>query len=71
MTQIKKEQKDIINLVKRLCSKLTSIESEQLIQAKTLKETEEEQKNLNQSQSQNETLIDNNAINMNTTKKKI
>ena len=49
---------------------MTLIESEQLIQAKTLKETEEEQKNLNQSQSQNETLIDNNAINMNTTEEK-
>ena len=50
MRQIQKEQKDIINLVKRLTSKLTLMESELLIQAKILKEIEEQQKNLNQSQ---------------------
>ena len=72
LRQIQKEQKDIINLVKRLCSKLTLIESEKLIQEKTLKEIEEDQKNLNQSQSQsqNETLIDTTNINMNTTEEK-
>ena len=70
LRQIQKEQKDIINLVKRLSSKLTLIESEQLIQAKILKEIEEEQKNLNQSQSQNETVLDTTTINENITEEK-
>ena len=70
LRQIQKEQKDIINLIKRLSSKLTLIESEQLIQAKILKEIEEEQKNLNQSQSQNETLLDTTTINENITEEK-
>ena len=70
LRQIQKEQKDIINLVKRLSSKLTLIESEQLIQAKILKEIDEEQKNLNQRQNQNETLLDTTTINENITKEK-
>ena len=68
LTQIKKEQKDIINLVKRLSSKLTLIESEQLIKAKTLKEIEEQNNtNLNES----ETLLDTTTINENTTEKNL
>ena len=70
LRQIQKEQKDIINLVKRLTSKLTLIESEQLIQAKILKEIEEQQKNLNQSQIQNETVLDTTTINENITEEK-
>ena len=68
LTQIKKEQKDIINLVKRLSSKLTLIESEQLIKEKILKEIEEQNNtNLNES----ETLLDTTNINENTTEKNL
>ena len=68
LTQIKKEQKDIINLVKRLSSKLTLIESEQLIKEKILKEIEEQNNtNLNES----ETLLDTSTINENTTEKNL
>ena len=70
LRQIQKEQKDIINLVKRLTSKLTLMESEQLIQAKISKEIEEQQKKLNQSQSQNETVLDTTTINENITEEK-
>ena len=70
LRQIQKEQKDIINLVKRLTSKLTLMESEQLIQAKISKEIEEQQKNLNQSQIQNETVLDTTTINENITEEK-
>jgi len=70
LRQIQKEQKDIINLVKRLTSKLTLMESELLIQAKISKEIEEQQKNLNQSQSQNETVLDTTTINENITEEK-
>ena len=70
LRQIQKEQKDIINLVKRLSSKLTLMESELLIQAKISKEIEEQQKNLNQSQSQNETVLDTTTINENITEEK-
>ena len=69
LTQIKKEQKDIINLVKRLSSKLTLIESEQLIKEKILKEIEEEQNNTNLNES--ETLLDTSTINENTTEKNL
>ena len=69
LTQIKKEQKDIINLVKRLSSKLTLIESEQLIKEKILKEIEEEQNNTNLNES--ETLLDTTNINENTTEKNL
>ena len=69
LTQIKKEQKDIINLVKRLSSKLTLIESEQLIKEKILKEIEEEQNNTNLNES--ETLLDTTTINENTTQKNL
>ena len=70
LRQIQKEQKDIINLVKRLTSKITLMESELLIQAKISKEIEEQQKNLNQSQSQNETVLDTTTINENITEEK-
>ena len=70
LRQIQKEQKDIINLVKRLTSKLTLMESEQLILTKIIKEIEEEQKILNQSQSQNETVLDTTTINENITEEK-
>jgi hypothetical protein len=70
LRQIQKEQKYIINLVKRLTSKLTLMESEQLIQAKISKEIEEQQKNLNQSQIQNETVLDTTTINENITEEK-
>jgi len=70
LRQIQKEQKDIINLVKRLTSKLTLMESELLIQAKISKEIEEQQKNLNQSQIQNETVLDTTTINENITEEK-
>ena len=69
LTQIKKEQKDIINLVKRLSSKLTLIESEQLIKEKILKEIEEEQNNTNLNES--ETILDTTNINENTTEKNL
>ena len=70
LRQIQKEQKDIINLVKRLTSKLTLMESELLIQAKISKEIEEQQKNLNQSQIQNETVLDTTTINENIAEEK-
>ena len=69
LRQIQKEQKDIINLVKRLCSKLTLIESEKLIQEKTLKEIEEQ--NNNTDLNENETLIDTTIINENKTEKNL
>ena len=69
MRQIQKEQKDIINLVKRLCSKLTLIESEKLIQEKTLKEIEEQ--NNNTDLNENETLTESTNINENTTEKNL
>ena len=59
LTQIEKDKKDIINLVKKLCSKLSLIESEKLIKDKIEKEIKEEQYNL---LNQNESNKDNSNI---------
>ena len=67
LTQNEKDKKDTINLVKRLYSKLSLIESEKLIKDKIEKEIKEEQYNLNQ----NESNEDNSNITENRLKKEI
>ena len=61
LTQIKKDKKEDINLIKRLCSKLSLIESEELIQSIVNREIEE-QRNLKQNLSKSDTDISENKI---------